>query len=233
MAYTLVTTQQPLSFEDLNQQSPPVLTASGPVTVRNASPSSEDTKFLGEVVILGFERKTVHATSRSKLPVMKAYYQKHSSGRPPLFYERYFIAEYDGERAGACCLRYQGDDALFPERNEDLPRSELGCCDLFRLYLMTSGTKVDIPADKAYVDHICVLSKFRGKGIGKILLDMADMDARKRGCKSIFLLVATSNPAQHLYERQGYVFKETTCLCSCCMYCMTGEKEFALMEKVL
>ena len=57
-------------------------------------------------------------------------------------------------------------------------------CSFSRLYLMTSGTKVDIPADKAYVDHICVLSKFRGKGIGKILLDMADMDARKRGCKA-------------------------------------------------
>ena len=49
---------------------------------------------------------------------------------------------------------------------------------------MNLATKTDIPAGKAYVDHICVLSKFRGKGIGKTLLDMADMDATKRGCKA-------------------------------------------------
>ena len=46
------------------------------------------------------------------------------------------------------------------------------------------GTHADIPDGKAYVDHISVSSKFRGKGVGKILLDMADMDARKRGCKA-------------------------------------------------
>ena len=49
---------------------------------------------------------------------------------------------------------------------------------------MDLATKTDIPAGKAYVDHISVLSKFRGKGIGKTLLDMADMDATKRGCKA-------------------------------------------------
>ena len=53
-----------------------------------------------------------------------------------------------------------------------------------RLCLMDLATKTDIPAGKAYVDHICVLSKFRGKGIGKTLLDMTDMDATKRGCKA-------------------------------------------------
>ena len=42
--------------------------------------------------------------------------------------------------------------------------------------------------------------------------------------QSIFLWVSTSNPAQHLYERQGYVTKETTSPFSCCMYCMIGEK---------
>nr|XP_022293607.1 uncharacterized protein LOC111104124 [Crassostrea virginica]XP_022293608.1 uncharacterized protein LOC111104124 [Crassostrea virginica]XP_022293609.1 uncharacterized protein LOC111104124 [Crassostrea virginica]XP_022293610.1 uncharacterized protein LOC111104124 [Crassostrea virginica]XP_022293611.1 uncharacterized protein LOC111104124 [Crassostrea virginica]XP_022293612.1 uncharacterized protein LOC111104124 [Crassostrea virginica]XP_022293613.1 uncharacterized protein LOC111104124 [Crasso len=231
MDYTSVTTQQPLSFEDLNRPPQPVLPATSPVVIRNATASPEDRKFLGEVVVMGFERKFAHATSQSKLPLMKTYYEKHTSGRPPLFYERYFIAEYDGERAGACCLRYQGDDALFPERDEDLPN--FGCCDLFGLCLMDLATKTDIPAGKAYVDHICVLSKFRGKGIGKTLLDMTDMDASKRGCKSIFLWVSTSNPAQHLYERQGYVTKETTSPFSCCMYCMIGEKEFALMEKDL
>ena len=53
-----------------------------------------------------------------------------------------------------------------------------------RLCLLEVGTHADIPDGKAYVDHISVSSKFRGKGVGKILLDTADADAKKRGCKA-------------------------------------------------
>lgn len=40
----------------------------------------------------------------------------------------------------------------------------------------------------------------------------------------ITLGVATNNRALHLYERQGYVTKETTSLCCCGMWCLTGER---------
>lgn len=53
----------------------------------------------------------------------------------------------------------------------------------FRLALLDLGTSSEVPAGKCYVDHICVDSRFRGKGIGKVLLDMAEIDAKKRGCK--------------------------------------------------
>ena len=66
MDYTSVTTQQPLSFEDLNRPPQPVLPATSPVVIRNATASPEDRKFLGEVVVMGFERKFAHATSQSK-----------------------------------------------------------------------------------------------------------------------------------------------------------------------
>lgn len=38
-------------------------------------------------------------------------------------------------------------------------------------------------AGKCCVDHIGVNSEFRGKGIGKVLLDMAEIDAKRKGCK--------------------------------------------------
>ena len=41
----------------------------------------------------------------------------------------------------------------------------------------------DVPAGSCYVDHICVDSKFRGKGVGKVLLEKADAEARLKGCK--------------------------------------------------
>lgn len=201
------------------------------MSVRNATESAEDREFVGRVVIEGFERKVIHATSRARLPVMKTFYSNHMRGRPPLFYERHFIAEYNGEMAGACILRYHGDLELFPERLEDMP--PLGCCDMCGLWLMELGTPNDYPAGKCYLDHICVDAKFRGKGIGKVLLDMAEIDAKKRGCKVIFLWVATSNRAQHLYERQGYRVIERESYCCCGYWCLTGEREFARMDKVL
>ena len=39
-----------------------------------------------------------------------------------------------------------------------------------------------VPKRECYIDHICVDSAFRGKGIGKSLMETADNEARKRGC---------------------------------------------------
>jgi hypothetical protein len=34
--------------------------------------------------------------------------------RPPVFYERDFVAEYNRQSAGSCVVRYYGDDKMFP-----------------------------------------------------------------------------------------------------------------------
>lgn len=134
------------------------------------------------------------------------------------------------------------------------------------LWLLQLGTPKDYPAGKCYLDPICVDEKFRGKGIGKVLLDMAEIDAKKRGCKVdvhvlngnmyqminclriliphslfgcvcvcilqvIYLLVATTNRAQHLYERQGYHVIEKHSLCCCGYWCMTGERVSTLCTR--
>merc|ERR1712170_161928 len=61
-----------------------------------------------------------------------------------------------------------------------------------------------IPKTHCYIDAVAVDGNFRGKGIGKVLLDRADFEARKRGCSKIFLMVAENNRAQNLYKRHGY-----------------------------
>lgn len=117
------------------------------------------------------------------------------------------------------------------ERMEDIP--PVSCCDMCGLWCLKLSAPNDYPAGKCYLDPICVDAKFRGKGIGKVLLDMAEIDAKKRGCKVIYLVVATTNRAQHLYERQGYQVIEKDSRCCCGYWCMTGEREFARMDKVL
>lgn len=47
------------------------------------------------------------------LPDMRDSYANSMRGRPPEFYERHLVAEYNGERAGSCVLRYHGDSELF------------------------------------------------------------------------------------------------------------------------
>ncbi|XP_061169437.1 uncharacterized protein LOC133178746 [Saccostrea echinata] len=224
-----VTTHQPVALGQINTQ--PELLKRGPVTIRNLQDTEEDCQFSGRLMVEAFERKFIHATSKNSLPKIQELFAKMSRRRPPLYYERDFIAEYNGERAGSCVLRYHGDKDLFPDRDQDMP--PLGCsdsCGLACLNCAVSGE--DIPRGKCYVDHIGVDARFRGRGIGKVLLDMAEIDAKRRGCKAIYLWVATSNRAQHLYERQGYVLMEQYSLCGL-LWCQTGEKEFARMEKIL
>lgn len=67
MYNTSVTTQQPLPVGQIYGHIPPrELFSSGPVSVRNATESTEDREFFGRVVIEGFERNFTHATSRAR-----------------------------------------------------------------------------------------------------------------------------------------------------------------------
>ncbi|XP_061169373.1 uncharacterized protein LOC133178668 [Saccostrea echinata] len=210
---TSVTTQQPIAFDEKDAY------------------KDDDCKFSGRLLVEAFEGKFVHATSRGRIPDMRVYQANTQRRRPPEFYKREFIVEYNGEKAGVCGVRFLGDNDIYRERDEDMP--SLGCkgsCGLYCvLYAIENET---IPPETCHVDHISVEARFRGRGIGKSLLDIAEIDAKRRGCKAIYLWVATSNREQHLYEMQEYVIMEKYSLCGL-VWCQTGEKEFARMEKTL
>lgn len=63
--------------------------------------------------------------------------------------------------------------------------------------------------DEFYVDTICVHEKYRGQGIGTILLKFAEETALQKGCSKLSLNVETEKVrARHLYENLGYVVSE-------------------------
>lgn len=65
-----VTTQQPLPLDQIDGHvTSKELFSSGPVSVRNATDSAEDREFVGKLVVEGFERKFVHATSRARFAI--------------------------------------------------------------------------------------------------------------------------------------------------------------------
>ncbi|KAK3098333.1 hypothetical protein FSP39_018523 [Pinctada imbricata] len=182
------------------------LHSDGPVTIRYLTDTQEDCAFAGRLMVEAFRGKFVHASSERSLPKVTECSQKSLRGQDPLYFKRNLIAEYNGQRAGLLMLKIKGDP---PER--------------LLLFDFCAGMKA--PTGKCYVDHICVDEHFRGKGIGKVLLELGDEEARNNGCREIFLYVATSNRAKNLYERHGYHIENTKYgCCGCGLWCATGEK---------
>jgi ribosomal protein S18 acetylase RimI-like enzyme len=56
-----------------------------------------------------------------------------------------------------------------------------------------------------YIDTVCVADRFRGYGIGSLLLKEAEKAAIQKGYLRLSLNVAQDNPvAKKLYEQNGY-----------------------------
>lgn len=69
--------------------------------------------------------------------------------------------------------------------------------------LAFTGKEAD--SDEFYIAHLAVSLNFRRRGIGQVLLDHAEVLARKAGLRRCSLNVDLDNgSARRLYERQGY-----------------------------
>ena len=56
----------------------------------------------------------------------------------------------------------------------------------------------------SYIGSLFVRPQHRGAGIGKLLLDSAQEEARRQKVKKLLLQYYAGNPAEHLYTRQGF-----------------------------
>ena len=54
------------------------------------------------------------------------------------------------------------------------------------------------------LNDLYVANNYRGRGIGKALIDGAKNICQKNNLKGLSLETAKDNPAQHLYEREGF-----------------------------
>ena len=55
------------------------------------------------------------------------------------------------------------------------------------------------------LNDLYVVNDCRGKGVGKALIDAAKMLCVQNNYKGLSLETANDNPAQHLYEREGFI----------------------------
>ncbi|VDI31787.1 Hypothetical predicted protein [Mytilus galloprovincialis] len=219
-----IVTQQPFYTAAAVEE---VLYNHGPIKIRKMMDTHEDCSFYAHLSTEAFTDKVVHATKESSIPKVIEFTRVTSKGRPQEVYNRIFVAEYDGVRAGLCSIGYHGDTEKFPERSSDLV-PDFDCCDLCGLFCLDFATTENVPVGHCYIECICVDDKFRGKGIGKVLLNVVETDAKHHNCRTMYLWVVSSNRAKNLYSRQGYVVTENT---TCCLRCILGVKKAYRMDK--
>ncbi|XP_077977411.1 uncharacterized protein LOC144432971 [Glandiceps talaboti] len=201
----------------------------GPVSIRNMT--TADSKFSARVLVEAFRSKFEHAVGRRNIDAVTVLQAKELINSPNI-YDRNFVAFYEGVPAGHLGLKTKGDPSYNSSSWRDAC-SALGCCGACGFMCLGWTSNIDDhDIGVCYIDHICVDANFRGKGIGKVLMERAEYEARIMGCTRMSLLVAKDNRAKHLYERQGYVVtkEEDGCLCS---YCPTGIRMWYKMEKPL
>jgi len=86
---------------------------------------------------------------------------------------------------------------------------EFGGAWRYSLYRVLFGGKRDYPKGVRGLEGFSVSPECRGKGIGAAMIDRIVRDARAEGARAIELNVGDSNPARHLYEREGFVQTRT------------------------
>ncbi|CAH1233464.1 Hypp751 [Branchiostoma lanceolatum] len=177
-------------------------TEQGPIQIRKMEP--QDIEFTGRIIVEAFHDKVEHAVGKSRMEDMTQLFTKILR-RSTHLWHRYHVAMYEGKPAGAMVIKFHDDNAI-----EDFQCCETlshvgcwGCCGI--LCMLFAFTDISIGAAECYVDTVGVDADYRGKGIGKALMERADSEARQRGCTSVFLWVKQSNRAVRLYERQGFV----------------------------
>jgi ribosomal protein S18 acetylase RimI-like enzyme len=121
---------------------------------------------------------------------------------PPMF----IVALCDGQLCGVAALAYRGQHALEVKFKHLV--AEYGWLRaVFKLALLML-LHYEPASDEVYLDTLVVDARFRGQGIGTLLLKEVEGLARQKGILSIRLDVVDTNPrAKALYERAGFTIE--------------------------
>ncbi len=94
---------------------------------------------------------------------------------------------------------------VFERRHEVLVAEEQGARIGFLLLLFDVPDEVTL-TQQAFVAYTAVEPHARGRGVGRALLEAAELQARAAGLRYMSLMVTEENaPARTLYERAGFV----------------------------
>ncbi|XP_071140008.1 uncharacterized protein [Mytilus edulis] len=196
------------------------------VNIRTMTRSEHDCKFVAELKVEAKKAEYIHATSAGSISTIKRITERNHEEQDEWFYERNFIAEYNGDPVGILTLSFPEDPIPVKSDYE----AEFGCTDLCGLSCLKCGLDETVEEGCLYISYIYVIEKYRNKGLEEHLLQMAEKEALKKNISVIFLYVAFRNRSKSLYLEQGYTIVNTKC---CCIWCSMGVCGFYKMEKSL
>ncbi len=91
--------------------------------------------------------------------------------------------------------------------------------ELVGYIVLCTGYSIEFAGVDAFIDEFYIEPKFRGKGIGKRVLELVKVEAKKTGIRAIHLEVARTNTkAQTLYSRASFKAREKYILMSIDLY---------------
>ena len=71
--------------------------------------------------------------------------------------------------------------------------------------VLTFGFSLEFGGRDAFVDELYVRAEFRGRGLGRRAIELAEQACRERGVRALHLEVERANArAQELYRRSGF-----------------------------
>ena len=74
--------------------------------------------------------------------------------------------------------------------------------------VITFGYSLEFYGRDAFVDELTIDAPFRGKGIGRAVMEQIEMHLRPTGIRALHLEVEEGNEAaRHLYESQGFTYR--------------------------
>ncbi|MDF2791724.1 MAG: family N-acetyltransferase [Neobacillus sp.] len=147
------------------------------------------------IAIADIAEKLTGQTKKENIRETLAYFFREENNR--LSYQNMIVADLLGEVAGIVII-YPGEEAS---------RLDEPILKRLRKKRRDEVIFLDKEADEGdfYIDTVCVDERFRGRGIGTMLLKEAEKTALQRGYSRLSLNVAQDNPiAKKLYESIGY-----------------------------
>jgi ribosomal protein S18 acetylase RimI-like enzyme len=179
------------------------------LTFRTATPA--DTERIAEIMFdePGQEATGLAGGEERAREISKAMVRLPNS---PQGWQQTVLAELDGEAVGVLQAGINPVSVTITPRLALTALRIFGPVDLIRLLprLRARGRlNMKAPEDSYHVAELHVDRRVRGRGIGGTVLDYAEDEARKRGCRRMSLTTHTANPARRLYERRGFRVVET------------------------
>ncbi|CAD5126430.1 DgyrCDS14563 [Dimorphilus gyrociliatus] len=171
------------------------------ITIRQANDS--DHERIVDLFLQGFSGKWKYTFREDEMDEVKKLFL-HEFRADTTIIPNTLVAEEKGKVVGICQMKYPNITPM----NYDKYYAKLSIRSLF-IALLSSGMLEYLSKMKENECLLNILSvdpECRGKGIGKILLNSADKEAKRRGFNNIFLIVARENEgAKRLYENWGYI----------------------------